>query len=215
MSEGLNKAPKVDWANFNPTSKFQAPPPALDDRGMPIVYQGIAPREVKTGETEDGYLEFLLDPIVMKLGQRTYEIRFTRASVKLFEKTKRDGTKVTQNANKVGTFLKSAQVNAAPQENEQYIAAVKMAGGKTIHFTIDWSAYNKDNQERVDGYLAFPEDPERPGQRKAILTKGETYNVLDRKGNIIETRTVKSDVLFANARVRYFVDPTRKTGSVN
>lgn len=212
MSDSLKKAPKVDWKDFNPTSKFKAPPPALDERGEPIVYQGIAPKDAKVGETDDGYLEFLLDPIVMKGG---HIIRFTRASVKLFEKTKRDGTKVQQNANKVGTFLRSAQVNAAPQENDQYIAAVKMAGGKTIHFTIDWSAYNKDTNERVDGYMAFPEDPERPGQRKAILTKGETYNVLDRKGNIVETRTVQADVLFANARVRYFVDPTRKTGAIN
>lgn len=198
---------QVDWSNFNPPSKFVAPPVPLDAKGNPIVFQGTLPKECKTEEDKDGYMQFVVDPITLKNG---YEIRFTRASTKLFERKMANGEVKKQNANKIGTLLKSASIQARPQTNEEYIAAVKAAGGRTAHFTIDWSAYNKDNGESVDGYLAFPEDPERPGQRKAILKQGDTYHVVDRKGNIIETKTVISEVLFANARIRYFVDPARK-----
>jgi len=204
MSADLNfKQPEqVDWANFNPASKYIAPPLPVDSNGKTITYQGTFPKDVKVEEDKDGYMQFILDPIVLKSG---YEIRFTRASVKLFE---RNGKK--QNANRIGTALKSAQVAARPQTNDEYAAAVKAAAGRPIHFTLDWSAYNKDNNESVDTYMAFPEDPDRPGQRKAILKKGDVYNVVDRKGNILETKTVESEVLFANAKIRYFVDPTRR-----
>jgi hypothetical protein len=81
--------------------------------------------------------------------------------------------------------------------------------GKTFSFTVQWEAYNKDTGERVRGMINFPDDPDRPGQKKSILKKGDIYTVRDKAGNIIETKQVESDVLFANARLRYFQDPSK------
>jgi len=198
----LKQPEKVDWANFNPASKWNPPPPALDATGNAIVYSGTLPKEFKVEEDKDGFLQFLIDPITMASGQT---IRFVRASVKLFQRGEK-----TINANKVGTLLRSAGIAAKPQTNEEYVAAMTAAAGRKVHFTIDWNAYNKDNQESVSGYTSFPEDPERPGQRKAILKAGDVVTIRDFKGNIVETKTIVSEVLFANPQVRYFVDPTQK-----
>jgi len=73
-----------------------------------------------------------------------------------------------------------------------------------VPLTLDWTARNKDTGESIRGYQNFPDDPDHPGQKKAILHAGDTYR--DRDG---ATQTVKADVLFANAVVRYFIDPTR------
>lgn len=202
MTDIAKQPEQVDWTNFNPASKFVAPPVPIGPDGQPVVFTGTVPKEVKEEEDKEGYLQFVLDPIITTQG---YEIRFTRAGVKLFE---RNGKK--QNANKIGTMIKSAGMPAKPQTNDEYKAAVKAAAGRKIHFTADWNAYNKDTGESVDGYLSFPEDPERPGQRKAVLKAGDVYTVRDRKtGAVLETKTVKADVLFANLRLRNFIDPTR------
>jgi hypothetical protein len=206
---GLNlKQPtKTDWDNYNPGSKFMAPPPALGVDGKPVLYYGQVPKTFEFGADDEGNLNALIDPIVLvKGGQGVdgYTIRFTRVSVKPFKK----GDKPI-NAHSMGNYLRSAQVQAKPQTNEEYAAAVRATAGRVIPVTIDWVARNKDTGEEVKGFLNFPEDPERPGQRKAILKAGDTYTVRDNKGNILETRTVTSEVLFANAKVRYYVDPSR------
>lgn len=205
----LNEPENVNWEQYNPQSSFQAPPPALGPDGKPIVYYGQAPKEFTFGATKEnaqgeggGLLEALIDPItIVKSGSADgYQIRFTRASVRKFTKNGK-----TVEASQLGNYLKAAGSVAKPQKNAEYVAAVKQTAGKVFPFTLDWSAYNKDTGERVDGYLNFPEDPQRPGQRKAILKQGDTYT--DRDG---QTQVVKSEVLFANARLRYFRNPQQK-----
>lgn len=205
----LNEPEQVDWNNYNPQSNFQAPPPALGIDGKPVVYYGQAPKEFTFDATKEdkngengGLLEALIDPIVIvKSGAADgYQIRFTRASVRKFKK----GEKVTE-ASQLGNYLRACGSVAKPQKNSEYVAAVKQTAGKVFPFTLDWSAYNKDTGERVDGYLNFPEDPARPGQRKAILKQGDTYTTRDG-----ETKQVQSEVLFANARLRYFRNPQQK-----
>lgn len=204
----LKEPEKVDWDSYNPQSTFQAPPPALGVDGKPITYYGQAPKEFtfdatkETQYSEGGLLEALIDPIVIvKSGAADgYQIRFTRASVRKFKKGDKE-----INASMLGNYLQACGSSAKPQKNSEYVAAVKQTAGKVFPFTLDWSAYNKDTGERVDGYLNFPEDPERPGQRKAILKAGDVYR--DRDG---QEQIVKSDVLFANARLRYFRSPNKK-----
>lgn len=204
----LREPEQMNWENYNPSSKFQAPPQAKGVDGKAIVYYGKVPTNITLEVTDEGFRQFLLDPIELtKNGQGTdgYQIRFFRVNTKKFE---RNGK--TVDASSVGNFLRACGVVAKPQKNAEYEASVNSTKGKVFGFTLDWSAYNKDNGEKIDGYDSFPDDPDRPGQKKAILKKGDTYTVRDRKGNILSTETVKSDVLFANARIRYTVDPNRK-----
>lgn len=212
----LREPEQVDWDNYNSGSKFAPPPPALDANGKPIVYYGVV-GEAKEDEPDRGFLSFLLDPIkIVRSGNGAdgYSIRFTRASVRPFTKKDASGEEVPVkgNPNKLANFLRAVGLQVKPQTNSDYRAAVKAASGRTFPFTIDWEAYNKDTGERVKGYLSFPEDPERPGQRKAILKAGDVVTERDNKGVITGTRTVQSEVLFANARLRYFQDATPKVG---
>lgn len=206
---GLKEPEQVDWNNYNPQSNFQAPPPAIGPDGKPVVYYGQAPKEFTFDATKEnaqgeggGLLEVLIDPIVIvKSGPADgYTLRFTRASVRKFKKGDKE-----INASMLGNYLQACGSNAKPQKNSEYVAAVKQTAGKVFPFILDWSAYNKDTGERVDGYMNFPEDPERPGQRKAILKAGDKYR--DKNG---QEQTVQSDVLFANARLRYFKNPNKK-----
>lgn len=207
---GLKEPDQMNWDNYNPGSKFVPPPPAKDEKGNNIIYYGQVPQNVGDDSTlevtDEGYRQFVVDPVkIVKSGAADgYEIRFTRHNVKKFE---RNGKAV--DASSTGNYLRSCGVLAKPQKNTEYEAAVKTTRGKVFPFTLDWTAYNKDTGEKVNGYENFPEDPERPGQRKAVLKAGDTYTERDKKGNITGTFTVKSDVLFANARVKYFIDPTK------
>lgn len=199
----LNEPEQMDWENYNPGSKYAPPPPALGVDGKPITYYGTLPPA--TAEvTDDKFRTYLFDTIklVKSGGADGYEIRFTRASVKRFNNRK---TGKPINASAAGNVLRSVGITAKPQRTAEYDAAMKLVTGKTAAFTIDWQAYNKDTGEKVNGYERFPMDPERPGQRKAILKEGDTY--VDQDGI---TQTVKSPVLFANAKVRFFIDPNRK-----
>lgn len=213
----LREPAQVDWDNYNAGgSTYTPPPPVLDASGKPITYFGVAEIKADGGDRE-GYLTFLLDPIkIVKSGSADgYTLRFTRASVAPF--TKKDpntGERVPikGNPNAVGNFLRACGLTVKPQTNSEYTAAMSRAAGKVFPFTIEWEAYNKDTGERVKGYKAFPEDPERPGQRKSILKQGDFYNVLDNKGNVLEVKQVESEVLFANARLRFFQDPSRTRG---
>lgn len=205
--QNLKEPEQVDWNNYNSGSTYQPPPPALGADGKAITYYGVA--EVQAADPDDGYLNFLLEPIkIVKSGSADGQlIRFTRASTKPFQK---NGTPIKGNPNKLANFLRSCGLQAKPQTNSEYVASVKATAGKTFPFTIDWEAYNKDTGERVKGFLNFPEDPDRPGQRKSILKAGDVVTERDSKGNITGTKTVQSEVLFANARLRYFQDATPK-----
>ena len=211
----LREPEQVDWDNLGATSTYAPPPPALDASMKPITYQGIA-KEIKVEADKEGYLQFMIDPVVLKgNGADGTQVRFTRASAAPFTKKGENGERIPikGNPNKAAQFLRSAGLTVKPQTNAEYIASAERVKNRPFHFTIDWEAYNKDTGESVRGYLAFPEDPERPGQRKSILRRGDIYNVLDSKGKPTgEVKTVESEILFANARVKFFQDPTRQRG---
>lgn len=206
---GLKEPAQVDWDSIG-GSKWVAPPPAVGPDGKPIVYYGVADAITETNPDEDN-LNFLIDPIkIVKSGTADgYQIRFTRASTKVLTDFNTKQPK-KGNPNKLAQFLRSTGVQVKPQTNSDYRAAVKSVVKKPFAFTIDWEAYNKDTQESVKGFLNFPADPDRPGQRKAILHAGDVIALVDNKGVPTgQTYTVKSEVLFANARLRYFRDPSK------
>lgn len=206
--QNLREPEQTDWDNYNSGgSSYVAPPPAMDPNGKWITYFGVA--EASETEPDDGYLNYLLDPVKIvrsSNGQDGQTLRFTRASVRPFQK---NGQNIKGNPNKLANFLRATGLAVKPQTNEQYRDAVKAAKGRPFGFTLDWEAYNKDTGERIKGYLAFPTDPDRPGQRRSILRAGDEYLVVDRTGVITGTKTVESEILFANARLRFFQDPTR------
>jgi hypothetical protein len=202
-ASGLNlKEPEpMDWEHYQDGgSKYQAPPPALGPDGKPITYYVQVPGKIENGADDEGNRTYLLDPLkVVKSGPEAdgYEIRFTRVSTKKFTNKK---TGSTVEASSVGNFLRAAGVLAKPQKNSEYDAAVNLTKGKIVPITLDWTAKNKETGEAVFGYDNFPEDPLHPGRKKAILKQGDVY--LDKDG---VKQVVKSEVLFANARQRYFV----------
>lgn len=217
--QNLREPEKVDWDNYGKSSSYVAPPPAVGPDGKAITYKGIAESVKVNGGDQEGFLQILIDPIkLVQSGKHDgYTIRFTRASVAPY--TKLDpatGKRVPKkgNPNAVADFLRACGLAVKPQTNADYIAAVNAAasGRKVFPFTVDWEAYSKDTGESVKGYMNFPDDPDRPGEKKAILKRGDRYTVSDRKGNILESKTVESEVLFANARLRFFQDPTRQRG---
>lgn len=207
----LKEPEQCDWDSLG-KSAYQAPPPAMDANGNVIVYYGVAEGVTET-DADEGYLQVLIDPIkiVRSVGSDGYKIRFTRASTRPFTKGA-DKTPIKGNPNKIGNFLRAAGVQAKPQTNSEYRASINAAKTKTFGFTVDWNAYNKDTGEKVDGYMNFPEDPERPGQRKSILKAGDVVTERSKDGTVTATRTVTSEVLFANARLKYFRDATPKVG---
>jgi hypothetical protein len=208
----LVEAPQVDWENYGKTSSYVAPPPALGQDGKAITYYGIG--EAKEDKpTKEGFLQFLIDPIkIVRSGTADgYVLRFTRASVKPFSKRDANGEMVPikGNPNALANFLRACGLSAKPQVNADYRAAVQACKGKAFPFTIDWEAYNKDTGESVKGYRSFPDDPFRPGSKKSILKAGDVITEYDAKGNQTGVRVVQSEVLFANARLKFFQDPTK------
>jgi len=219
--QNLTEPAQVDWANYG-KSGYQPPPPALDANGKPIVYQGkavVSQDEEPDTFGDDGgvYLQFKLDPLTI-IGPTNagYEIKFTRASVRPYTVLGADGKRVPKkgNPNKLADYLKAAGATAKPQLNSEYIAAVNLVKSKPFSFVVDWEARNSDTGEKIKGYNAFPDDPQRPGQKKSILKAGDLINVLDSKGNPTgQVTPVKSEVLFANARLRFFRD-VKAAGSI-
>lgn len=207
--QNLTEPAQVDWDGYG-KSGYVAPPPALDQAGKPIVYEGKAVNVTEDEpDTIDGnaYLNYKLDPIVITSPEASgYEIRFTRASTRPYM-TGPIGAKVPKkgNPNRLADYLRSSGATAKPQLNSEYRATVNLVKAKPFKFTIDWEAYNKETGESIKGFLAFPVDPVT-GQRKSILHAGDVVNEVDSKGNIVGSKTVKSDVLFANARLRFFRD---------
>src|SRR3990167_3279526 len=118
----LKEPDKMDWENYNPGSKFVAPPPALGPDGKAIVYFAQAPDAFTykdfLGATEDGYRTFLIDPLTIVRsgnGADGYKLRFTRVSVRKFL-NKRTGEPV--NASTAGNYLRAAGILAKPQRNQ-------------------------------------------------------------------------------------------------
>ncbi len=199
-----------DPVKWEASSTYKAPPPALDVTGKAITYTGQLPpiTDKDMGETkydDPPYREYTIDPIVItRSGPNVdgYVIRFTRVSTKSFINRK---TGEPLGRSSASNLLQSAQIQGKPQSNPEFDGAMKQAGGRTVNFTVDWYGKAKDTGEKVRGYANFPDDPDRPGQKKAILKAGDTY--LDENG---APQTLRAEVLFANAQVRYFQDNNRK-----
>lgn len=205
----LNEPAQCDWDTAYSGSKYVAPPPALGPDGKPIHYQGALKAATLT-DPDDGFLNYMIDLEINAPGQ-SYNGARARvwASTRPFTKDDGSGTRVAVkgNPNKLGSILRSAGLQAKPQTNADYQASIRavLAQKKLVTFTLDWEAKNKDTGEVVKGFNAFPVDP-ATGNRKPILKAGDTVNILSAKGEVIGTSTVKSEVLFANPRVKYFQD---------
>jgi hypothetical protein len=210
---------QTDWDNYG-KSGWIAPPPAKDAAGNFIVYTGVAKKiEVEEqypdrDDKEQTYLTVRLDDFqIADPGKyQGYEIKFSKVSRRPYTYLK-DGERLPKKGNpsKLGDYLRAVGSAGKPQNNSEYLATAKAAAGRKFSFTIDWEARNKDTGEKVSGYNAFPDDPNNPGQKKAILKAGDIVNEVDAKGNPTgQVKTVTSDTLFANARLRFFVDPAPK-----
>lgn len=209
--QNLKEPEQLDWESAFKSSKYEVPPPALGPDGKPIVYYATT-SEVKESDADQGYLNFQIELSLTRSG--TFDGRRVRtwASTRPFQRRDKETGQLTPlkgNPNALAKFLRAAGLQAKPQTNNEYRATVRAVNGKAIGFTIDWEARNKDTGETIRGYNAFPDDPDRTGQKKAILKAGDVYNELDQKGNIIGQKTVQSEILFANARVKYFQDATK------
>jgi hypothetical protein len=207
----LREPDQMNWDNYNPGGKYSPPPPAEGPDGKPIVYYGQVKAKFEDKDlsaTDEGYRSYQVGPLtIVKSGTKAdgHQIKFAYVNVK-----KREKNGKTIDASSAGDFLRAAQIVAKPQTNDQYDAAVRQTANKVVPFVIDWEARNKETGEEVKGFRSFPMDPDRPGERKAILKKGDVVNILDNQGNVVGQKTVTSEVLFANARVRYYRDPNRK-----
>jgi hypothetical protein len=207
----LREPEKADWDSFGKSS-YQAPPPAVDSAGNQIVYFAT-PDTIAVSDPDDGYLNYVMDVKIVRAGAPVDGTKLRLwASTRPYTYVDASGDRVAKkgNPNKLADFLRACGVSAKPQTNAEYQAAVKASSGKTFPFVLDWVAKNKDTGEVVKGYLNFPDDPDRPGSKKSILKSGDLVTERDNKGNVIGSRTIQSDVLFANAQFRYFKDVTNK-----
>jgi hypothetical protein len=209
----LREPDQMNWDNYSPATagKFQRPPDVIGADGKPIQYFLQVKSKFEDNDfsaTDEGYRSYQVGPLkVVKSGNGAdgYEVRFAYVNVK---KRERNGKPI--DASSAGDFIKAAGLTAKPQKNAEYDQAVKLAAGRVVPAVLDWEARNKDTGETIRGFQAFPINPET-GKREAILHKGDTFNVVDARGVPTgEKGTVQSEVLFANARVRYFRDPNRK-----
>ena len=205
----LREPEQVDWNNVSGASTYVPPPQVIGPDGKRVIFtglvKGIEERVNPYAVDEDGraFINFQIDPIeLVDAGRYTgLTIRFAEASAKPFLKGK---------SNRLALFVASAGSQGKPQTNEQYRQVVKQLVGKRTRFTGDWEAYSKETGEKVKGYLSFPDDPDRPGEKKAILKKGDVITLRDYQGNVTGEHIVQAEVLFANLKVKNFIDPTRK-----
>lgn len=207
----LKEPAQVDWDNLG-KSGYAPPPDVIGADSKPIVFFGSV-TEAKEVDADQDYLNYQLD-IKLRDTSTGRPIR-TWASTRPFAKKNPETGELEAmkgNPNALAKLLRSAGLQAKPQTNSDYRASVRAIVGKPLAFTGDWEARNKDTGEKVSGYLNFPEDPERPGRRKAILKAGDVVTERDKAGNITGTKTIQSEVLFANLRIKYFQDPAPKTG---
>ena len=206
----LKQPEQIEWNKFN-KSGYQAPPVAEDASGQRIVYSGVLPKEFAFDADDEGNLVVIADPVTITgPTAKDAQLRFVRQSTRMFTTTdKKTGELKSLNVNSLGKMLRAAGSKATPQTNDQYVMATKQVASKSVQFVIDWEAYNKDTGESIKGFRSFPLDPAYPGTRKTILHAGDVYNVIDKKGNVIDQATVKSEVIFANAKLRSFVEPNK------
>jgi hypothetical protein len=209
---------RVDWDTAFSGGKYSAPPPALGPDGKTITYYGLLKeaKEVNPDidrDSGDGFLQFQLDLGLTRAGEQFDGQRLRAwASTRTFTKENPETGQrepMKGNPNKLASFLRAAGLQAKPNTNAEYRASVRAVNGKAIPFTIDWVAKNKETGEKVEGFLNFPMDPERPGQRKSILKRGDVVQIRDRQGNVIEDKIVQSEVLFANPVIKYFQSPSK------
>lgn len=208
---GLREPEQLDWDTAFKGSTYSAPPPATGADGKPIVYYGQVV-EAKESNPDQGYLNYQVDLKLTKAGQYDGTRVRTWVSARPFMKRNAAGElePIKGNPNSLAKFLRSAGLQAKPQTNSEYAASVKAVNGKALPFTIDWVAKNKDTGENVRGFANFPDDLERPGQKKSILRAGDVVTERDNKGVITGTRIITSEIMFANAQLRYFQDATPK-----
>ena len=187
----LREPDQMDWDNYQAGGKYTEPPPAKDSAGNSLTYTGQI-MDIQLDANDEGYRTFILNPVKLVKngpGADGLELRYY-ASVRQFKG--KDGQPVA--ASPAGNVLRAAGVVAKPQTNAQYDAVFKnQVKGRVIPFTIDWVAKNRDTGEEVVGFDNFPVDP-TTGRRKAILRAGDVLP----NGDV-----VKSEVLFANARIKY------------
>jgi hypothetical protein len=208
---------QADWDNWGKGSAYQPPPPAKDDKGQYIVYYAIVekatekPSEYAMDDQGNYYLNYALDPFKIVDGEaKGLQLKFVEVSTRPFTKlVNGERVPIKGNPNALGNYLRACGLTAKPQTNDQYRAAVKASLNKRFGFVGDWEARNKDTGEIIKGFINFPDDPKRPGQKKAILEKGDFYTVRDTNGSVIDTKRVEAEVLFANFRHKFFQDPTR------
>jgi hypothetical protein len=200
--QNLREPERVDWDNAFSGSKYVAPPPAIGPDGKPIVYQAKVV-EVVQSEGKGLDKDFLNYQVDVQVNGAERPIR-TWVSTRTFQRRNKDTGElenVKGNPNALAKFLRSAGLQAKPSSNAEYSMAVKQVKGKTISVILDWEAKGKESGELVRGYDLFPEDPERPGTKKSILKRGDL---------LTNETPVQSEVLFANARIKYFQDATPK-----
>ena len=208
-ASGMNlREPEVtNWDEFEKQTSggaYQRPPEPLGPDGKPRTFY-LQVAGVTPGATTEGFRSYTLEFKIVKSGSDADGITFRDfASVKKWKKA--DGTPLE--ISQVGLLLKAGGVLAKPQKNNEYDAAVNTLKGKVIPAQLDWRGYAKDTGEKVNGFNAFPVDAET-GTRKAILRQGDSYNVIDRKGNVIESKTLEAEVLFANPTVSRYITPSK------
>lgn len=210
----LKEPAQVDWDIAFKGSSFEAPPPALGPDDKPIEYQA---QIVKVEETEadEGYLNYKVELKLTQPGVNYSRSLLAWVSARPFMK-RIDGElqPMKGNPNALAKFLRGAGLQGKPQTNEQYRDAMKRVNNTTrVKITGDWVAKSKDGTEVIRGFRAFPPDEGYPGKRKAILKRGDIYQEIDRQGNVIGTKTVENEILFANFQVKYFSDPTPRAGT--
>lgn len=207
----LREPEPADWDSFG-KSTYQPPPPAMGPDGKPIVYMGAIDTLTET-DPDEGYLNYQIDAKIVRSGAPTdgTKVRIW-ASTRPFTKLGPSGERVpiAGNPNKLGNLLRAVGVSAKPQRNAEYVAALKAIGSKPFPFTLDWVAKNRETGEVVKGYLNFPDDPDRPGMKKTVLKAGDVVTERDARGLVTGTRTIQSDVMFANVQFRYFQDAPPK-----
>lgn len=205
----LREPDKTDWDNFNPGSKWVAPPEPYETNadgtlGKARVFTVQLPKDLnnpeRRGTTGEGYRKFEIGPLTLVKngnGADGQQVRYHTVSVKHFTNTK---TGESKNVSSAGLLIRAAGINTKPQTNAEYEQAVGQASGRLVNMTMDWRARDKDTGETVEGFVKFPIDP-TTGRRKAILKRGD---------QLTDGTVVKAEVLFANLVGKFIQDPTKK-----
>lgn len=185
LLDKLKQPEQVNWDKYQGPGNYTPPPQPKDAEGKPVRFKGIAPPQFTFDATREGYLQALIDPIVITSEQgKGYSLRFTRASVKKF--TKRDGEQLE--ASMLGNYLRAVDKNLKPQTNQDYVRAVESTARRAFEFTADWEAYDSEtNQTVAEKWEDFPVDPSKAGARLPFI------------------ETADKRRLFARLRVKQFV----------